>query len=60
MFEKSGVMCILQTQSVTLFFCILIIFMNQKVGIHMTKGSYTSWLTYIEKNKLKIEKIAKY
>ena len=41
------------------FSCIFIILMNQKMGIHIIKSSYTSWLVYIEKNKFKIEKNTK-
>ena len=53
------VMCILQTQLVTLFFLYFIIFVNQKVGIYIIKSGYTSLLAYVEKNKFKIEKNTK-
>ena len=38
---KNSVMCISQTQSVTLFPCNFIILVNQKVGILITKSIYT-------------------
>ena len=49
MFEKKNrVMCILQTQLVTLF---LLHFYYP----HELESGNTSWLAYIEKNKFKIE-----
>ena len=60
MFEKNRVMiCILQTQSVTLFFLYFYYPQELESGNTYKKSSYTSWLAYIEKNKFKIEKNTK-
>ena len=52
--EKNRVMCILQTQSVTLFFLYFYYPHELESG-----SNYTSWLVYIEKNEFKIEKSTK-
>ena len=58
MFGKKRVMCILQTQSVTLFF-LYFYYPHEKVGVHIIKCNYTSWVVCIEKNEFKIEKSTK-
>ena len=56
MFKKNRVICIIQTQSVTLFFLHFDYPHELQSRNKYNKQLYTSWLAYIETSKFKIEK----